>query len=138
MAQQGNSSLLAVLILFIMASGLVHMTSHIPSQGVQDVIADSRYYRDYYQAQSALQWGKILHWSENLSWQCHTYQSAIFSVCLYRKNTRQGVLRGASANRQLMLWQRVFFTPQMPMIVHPEPQGWSDDCPVKSELCYGH
>lgn len=134
-AQQGNASLLAVILVLIMAGGIVHMTSQSLSLGVQQVVDEKHYLHAFYQAQSALHWGRVLRWSPKLGWQCSIYPNGLFSVCLYRQNPRQGILRGSSADHQWLLWQRVSFTPEIPDRAQPKPRGWSDFCPLAVELC---
>ncbi|MBT0723452.1 YgdB family protein [Rosenbergiella sp. S61] len=133
--QQGNVTLLTVLFMMMLASGILRLTSDSLHHGAQQVNDEKNYLRAFYQAQSALAWGRTYSWSNTEGWQCPSSPSVTFSVCLWRASETDGWLRGSSEKSEWLLWQRVIFSNTTPLRAQRHPRGWIDHCPLSAEQC---
>ncbi|MBT0729863.1 DUF2509 family protein [Rosenbergiella nectarea] len=136
-SQQGNTTLLMVLVTMALASGILHLTSNSLRYGAQQVNDEKNYLRAFYQAQSALAWGRTHSWSTTQGWQCPSSPSTSFTVCFWRTSQTDGWLRGASEKSEWLLWQRVIFSDVSPLRPQRHPRGWIDDCPLSADQCGG-
>ncbi|WP_241609494.1 DUF2509 family protein [Rosenbergiella australiborealis] len=133
--QQGNTTLLCVLMVMTLASSLLRLKSSSIHYGTQQVNDEKKYLTAFYQAQSALAWGGSYEWSMHLGWQCRASPSSSFSVCLWRATPTEGWLRGSSEKSEWLLWQRVIFPKTSPSRSQRHRRGWIDDCPLSVEQC---
>ena len=136
-SEQGNVTLLAVLLVMMLASGVLRLSSHSLHYGSQQVNDEKNYLRAFYQAQSALAWGLNYRWSPSQGWQCPTSPTTTFSLCLWRGTDKDGWLRGSSERGEWLLWQRVTFSKKAPSHPQRHPRGWIDECPLLPDLCRG-
>ncbi|WP_422047225.1 DUF2509 family protein [Rosenbergiella epipactidis] len=134
-APQGNVTLLTVLLTMALASGVLRLTSDSLRYGAQQVNDEKSYYQAFYQAQSALAWGRTYSWSTAPTWQCALSPSNAFSVCFWRASKNEGWLRGVSEKSEWLLWQRVIVNEGPPLRLQRHPRGWTDDCPLSAEQC---
>ncbi|QGX92281.1 DUF2509 family protein [Tatumella sp. TA1] len=134
--QQGNVTLLAVLVVTLLASTLLRATSHSLRYGAQQVNDEKQYLQAFYQAQSALAWGLPYPWPAAQGWHCPVSSSPTFSLCLWRETETEGWLRGRSQKSEWLLWQRVTFSKDVPHAARRHPRGWIDECPLSPEQCY--
>ncbi|WKX27231.1 DUF2509 family protein [Tatumella ptyseos] len=134
-SQAGSVALLSVLLVMMLAIGVLRLSSDSLRYGAQQVNDEKNYFRAFYQAQSALAWGRAFTWSVAQGWQCPLSPSASFSVCFLQTSPSEGWLRGASEKSEWLLWQRVIFNELSPGRLRRHPRGWTDDCPLSTELC---
>lgn len=122
--QRGASSLLLVLLLFVMASALLQGTRRQYEALLAQVTFESRALTQSAQAESLLQWGRQIPWQTLPVEQCRQADAAAGTLCL-RVFDDGSALLGARSGEQRR-WQSGTVTEGR---VQFSPRGWSDFCP---------
>ena len=122
--QRGASSLLLVLLLFVMACALLQGTRRQYETLLAQVTFESRALMHSAQAESLLQWGRQIPWQPLPAVQCRQADAAPGMLCL-RIFADGSAILGARSGEQRR-WQSATVTEGR---VHFSPRGWSDFCP---------
>lgn len=127
-SQRGSGSLIAVMIVLLMGTLMLHATRRQLSDAMSLVGDEQRHLQQFTGATSALAWGERLHWSAAQTWQCQ--QQAVFHwrACL---QPALMLLRADSGPGTLTLWRWVSLRGDGALQV--EPHGWLDYCPLSRE-----
>ncbi|MHA7845573.1 YgdB family protein [Serratia sp. D1N4] len=141
-AQQGGSTLAAVMLLLVMGLMLLNAQQRQLDSALLLAVDQQRYLRAYNQAVSALNWGLVQQWPrEQLTatrWHCRPLPTDALQACV-RRSSRIGivVVRGAGviANAEpLWLYQLASETNTVgDVALQAEKGGWLDFCPEKKE-----
>jgi len=127
--QHGIASLTLVLLLLVLGTLILTGLNQQLITFTMLVGDESRAIQQQAAAQSALEWGRVQHWSLQPDVQCKQRQTQ--RVCLRVLNESQVLL--IAGDGELLLWRGGG-------IVHGHirflPHGWSDFCPLKErKLC---
>ncbi|RPE03457.1 DUF2509 family protein [Candidatus Pantoea deserta] len=127
MNERGNSALGVVLVVLLTGSLTLHASRERLAQSLS-LVADERHHiRDFWAAQSALQWGLALSWPEALTPRCQQEPQQGWRSCLQRVNDERLLLSGRAAQSDLALWRWVAIRGRR---LEPLPHGWIDYCPL--------
>ncbi|MCE0489714.1 YgdB family protein [Pantoea sp. Mb-10] len=127
MKQQGNSPLSMVLLLMLLGGITLHAMRTQLSQNLQTVGDEQHYHKDYWQAHSALEWGRTQRWPKAEGWQCQSWPAEQWQSCLLRTEDNYGLLSGRGEDRALSLWRWVSLETEVPQAA---AHGWIDFCPL--------
>lgn len=125
MNQQGLGALGMVLMILLMGSLTLHGSQERLAQGMSLVADERQHYRDFWAAQSALQWGLTLSWPEPPG--CQQDRQQGWESCLQKVDDERMLLKGRAAASELALWRWVA---QEGARLRPLPHGWIDYCPL--------
>lgn len=133
MRQQGNCTLGIVLMLLLLGGVTLHATRNQLSRSMVLVLDEQRYHRDFWQAQSALQWGLTQSWPQTAGWRCQRWPAQLWQSCLLRMGNNNALLSGRGEEGEFWLWRWVLLQGNRAQsLVH----GWLDYCPLaKPEHC---
>ena len=133
MKQRGSSPLLVVVLLLLAGSLLLQASERILRAGMPGGIDEYHYLQGFFQASSSLAWGLQQQWGEREGWQCQQSPEDNWRSCLLWHTRERGLLRGQSANGEILLWRWVQPATALPSLVNALPAGWSDLCPLPDE-----
>ncbi|WP_294910582.1 DUF2509 family protein [Tatumella sp. UBA2305] len=136
MNRRGSSPLLMVMGLLLSGIILLHGSARLLENSMAGIADETVYLRDFYQAQSALQWGLSRQWPRAAGWQCQSPGSREWRSCLLWQTADTALLLGQSANGEKNLWRQVATANTAGGKVVAVPAGWTDLCPLPDEaLC---
>ncbi|RLM08812.1 YgdB family protein [Gibbsiella quercinecans] len=137
-AQQGGSTLAAVLLLLAMGLMLLTAQQRQLDNALLMAADQQQYLRAYNQAASALAWGLTQRWPQAElragAWHCRQQGSDNLKACA-RPASREGVvvLRGMGEMRNMSpFWLYALTVPGAGDLLIAEPGGWLDFCPEKN------
>jgi len=129
--QQGNSALGMVLTILLAGSLTLHASRERLEQGMSLVADERQHYRDFWAAQSALQWGLTLSWTTPQD--CQQAPEQGWQSCLQKVSDERALLTGRAAASDLALRRWVAREGER---IRPLPHGWIDYCPLAAAaLC---
>ncbi|HBN5336247.1 DUF2509 family protein [Enterobacter cloacae] len=127
--QNGIASLTLVLLLLVLGTLILTGLNQQLITFTMLVGDESRAIQQQAAAQSALEWGRVQHWSLQPDVQCKQRQTQ--RVCLSVLNESQVLL--IAGDGELLLWRGGEIVNGHIRFL---PHGWSDFCPLKErELC---
>ena len=127
--QNGIASLTLVLLLLVLGTLILTGLNQQLITFTMLVGDESRAIRQQAAAQSALEWGRVQHWSLQPDVQCKQRQTQ--RVCLRVLNESQVLL--IAGDGELLLWRGGEIVNGHIRFL---PHGWSDFCPLKERaLC---
>lgn len=133
MNQQGNSALGMVLLVLLMGSLTLHASRDRLEQSMSLVADERQHIKDFWAAQSALQWGLSLSWPETQTQRCQQERQQGWQSCLQKVDDERALLKGQATKSELVLWRWVEAKGKR---LKPLPHGWIDYCPLASaNLC---
>ncbi len=125
-----------VMVLLLSGIILLHGSARLLENSMAGIADETVYLRDFYQAQSALQWGLLRQWPAANGWQCQSPVSREWQSCLLWQAPDTGILQGMSASGEKSLWRWVVAAKAGSQNVVAVPAGWTDLCPLPDEaLC---
>jgi len=128
--QQGNSALGMVLTILLAGSLTLHASRERLEQGMSLVADERQHYRDFWAAQSALQWGLTLSWPTLPG--CQQAPEQGWQSCLQRAGDERALLKGRAAASEQALWRWVALEGAR---IRALPHGWIDYCPLAGARC---
>ena len=129
--QNGIASLTLVLLLLVLGTLILTGLNQQLITFTMLVGDESRAIRQQAAAQSALEWGRVQHWSLQPDVQCKQRQTQ--RVCLRVLNESQVLLIAGDGDGELLLWRGGEIVNGHIRFL---PHGWSDFCPLKERaLC---
>lgn len=126
--QRGASSLLLVLLLFIVAGLMLQGTRRQYQSMLAQVTFESRALAESARAESLLQWGRQQTWPAAPAQQCVQASGLPGQLCLRIFDDASALLIANSGGQ--WRWQSGTVSPDG---VRFTPQGWSDFCPRREE-----
>lgn len=132
MSQQGQSSLGMVVVLLLLGTLMLNTSQQRLARDMMLVADERQYLRDFWAAQSALQWGLSQRWPEEQPQLCQSEPQQHWQVCLQEVRDERALLRGQAENSELSLWQWVVRTDNS---LSALPHGWIDFCPQAAGRC---
>lgn len=126
MKQQGSSTLGMVLMLLVIGSLTLHASRKMLEQGMRLLSDEQQYIQDFWQAQSALQWGLSRRWPAGEAVRCQLDERQGWRSCLQRGEDGEGLLKGEARGRGIAVWHWVTIQQSR---IQPVPHGWLDYCP---------
>lgn len=131
--QRGSGALVAVMIVLLMGTLMLHATRRQLSDTMSLVGDEQRYFQQFTGAMSALAWGVRLRWPTAERWQCQHQAEYHWRACIQPALL---LLRADSGPGTLALWRWV--RPGEKGAIVPQPNGWLDFCPLAGgEACDG-
>ncbi|ARU96037.1 hypothetical protein A7K99_04500 [Tatumella citrea] len=125
-----------VMVLLLSGIMLLHGSARLLEQSMAGIADETAYLRDFYQAQSALQWGLLRQWPSANGWQCQSPATQDWQSCLLWQTPETALLLGMSASGEKSLWRQVVASKNGRQTVVAVPAGWTDLCPLPDEtLC---
>lgn len=129
--QNGIASLTLVLLLLVLGTLILTGLNQQLITFTMLVGDESRAIQQQAAAQSALEWGRVQHWSLQPDVQCKQRQTQ--RVCLRVLNESQVLLIAGDGDGELLLWRGGEIVNGHIRFL---PHGWSDFCPLKERaLC---
>lgn len=130
--QRGSGALIAVMIVLLMGTLMLHATRLQLSDAMSLVGDERRYIQQFTGAMSALAWGERLRWPAAQKWQCQHQTEYHWRACVASSLL---LLRADSGPGTLALWR--WIRPGDNGAIHPQPHGWLDFCPLAAgEACH--
>jgi hypothetical protein len=131
--QQGSGALGMVLMILVMGGISLNASRQMLTQGMALVADEQHFIQQFWQAQSALQWGSSLNWPASAELICQQEHSQGWRSCLRRGSNGQALLKGEASGSEMALWQWVATQGSR---IEALPHGWIDFCPLaKAEQC---
>lgn len=87
-----------VMVLLLSGIMLLHGSARLLEQSMAGIADETAYLRDFYQAQSALQWGLLRQWPSANGWQCQSPATQDWQSCLLWQTPETALLLGMSAS----------------------------------------
>ena len=129
--QNGIASLTLVLLLLVLGTLILTGLNQQLITFTLLVGDESRAIQQQAATQSALEWGRVQHWSLQPDVQCKQRQTQ--RVCLRVLNESQVLLIAGDGDGELLLWRGGEIVNGHIRFL---PHGWSDFCPLKERaLC---
>ena len=129
--QNGIASLTLVLLLLVLGTLILTGLNQQLITFTMLVGDESRAIQQQAATQSALEWGRVQHWSLQPDVQCKQRQTQ--RVCLRVLNESQVLLIAGDGDGELLLWRGGEIVNGHIRLL---PHGWSDFCPLKERaLC---
>ncbi|HAV2177814.1 DUF2509 family protein [Enterobacter cloacae] len=129
--QNGIASLTLVLLLLVLGTLILTGLNQQLITFTMLVGDESRAIQQQAATQSALEWGRVQHWSLQPDVQCKQRQTQ--RVCLRVLNESQVLLIAGDGDGELLLWRGGEIVNGHIRFL---PHGWSDFCPLKERaLC---
>ena len=124
------------MVLLLSGIILLHGSARLLENGMTGIADETVYLRDFYQAQSALEWGLLRQWPAHSGWHCQSPVVPGWQSCLLWQTADTAILQGLSASGEKRLWRLVAVAEKGSRNVAAAPSGWTDLCPLPDEtLC---